>query len=191
MPERQKAERLRKQLKKRLVAAEPEDKVKLEEDFHIADVDWHYAKYFPFMERYIGLYLTAKTPEESDEKPIAKRALHAERPPMWKEIEKAMEQGQRALEAIQERAASQTVSQTQNGSGKKPKETVRKEKSEPKEGKEPREKKEQKEKKHGKPKLAEIKRQDIAVRGGKTPKQEKEEQVAEEGNDGMGFFAIA
>lgn len=180
---------MRKQLKKRLDQAEPEDKAKLEEEFHIADVDWHYAKYFPFMERYIGLYPTAKTTEESEDKPIAKRALHAERPPMWKEIERAMEQGQRALEAIQERAASRTVARTQDGSGKKSKEKGPKEKNEPKEGKEPVEKRERKDKKNGKSKPVETKHQDVAVRGGKNAKQEKEEPVTEEGNDGMGFFA--
>lgn len=101
--ERQKAERLRKQLKKRLeeAADDPEEKANIEKELHIADVDWYYTRYFPFMEPYISLY--PKTKEESGDEPIAKRALHAERPPVWKEIEKAAEQDQKALEAIQER----------------------------------------------------------------------------------------
>lgn len=102
--ERQKAERLRKQLKKRLdKATDPEEKAKLEEDHHIAEVDWYYTQFFPFMERYIGLYPAAKAEEVSSDGPIAKRALHAERPPMWKEIEEAMEKGQGALGRIQNR----------------------------------------------------------------------------------------
>ncbi|KAJ4391591.1 hypothetical protein N0V93_005210 [Gnomoniopsis smithogilvyi] len=187
--ERQKAERLRKQLKKRLDQAEPEDKAKLEEEYHIANVDWHYAKYFPFMERYIGMYPTAKTTDESDDKPIAKRALHTERPPMWKEIETAMEQGQRALEAIQERAASRPMTRSQDGSEKRLKDKAPKERLEPNEVKGPREKKDQKDKKNGKSKPGETKHKAVAVQGGEKHKQEKEAQVAEEGNDGMGFFA--
>lgn len=108
--ERQKAERLRKQLKKRLEKAdEPEDKSSLEKELHIADVDWYYTKYFPFMEPYISLYPAGKTKEEEPgDEPIAKRALHAERPPVWKEIEEAVEEGPGALEAIQERRPEKT-----------------------------------------------------------------------------------
>lgn len=108
--ERQKAERLRKQLKKRLekAADDPEEKTNIEKELHIADVDWYYTRYFPFMEPYISLY--PKTKEESDDEPIAKRALHAERPPVWKEIEEAAEEGQKALEAIQERRPEKTDS---------------------------------------------------------------------------------
>ncbi|KAF3769857.1 hypothetical protein M406DRAFT_343886 [Cryphonectria parasitica EP155] len=103
--ERQKAERLKKQLRKRLdKATDPQEKALLEEDFHKAEVDWYYTRYFPFMERYIGLYPAGKAKEDSGEdEPIAKRALHSERPPVWKEIEEAMGQGPRALERIQER----------------------------------------------------------------------------------------
>lgn len=107
--ERQKAERLRKQLQKRLAKADdPEEKASIEKQFHIADVDWYYAKYFPFMEPYISLYPKAKEESGHDDEPIAKRALHVERPPVWKEIEDAMESGERALEAIQERRPEKT-----------------------------------------------------------------------------------
>lgn len=109
--ERQKAERLRKQLKKRLEKADdPEEKASLEKELHIADVDWYYTRYFPFMEPYISLYPAGKTKEESGDEPIAKRALHSERPPVWKEIEEAVKEGQKALEAIQERRPEKTES---------------------------------------------------------------------------------
>ncbi|PSR94255.1 hypothetical protein BD289DRAFT_480704 [Coniella lustricola] len=103
--ERQKAERFKKQLKKRLDNAvdTQEDKTQLEEDFHRADVDWHYTKYFPFMERYISLYPAGQVRDDAGEEPTAKRALRLERPPVWKEIEEAMKQGQDALDRIQER----------------------------------------------------------------------------------------
>lgn len=186
--ERQKAERLRKQLKKRLDKADaPEEKAKLEEEFHIADVDWHYAKYFPFMERYVGLYLTAKTaekPEESAEEsaevPTAKRALHSERPSMWKEIEAAMEKGQRALGAIQERVPESAVAA--------PKSQPR---SQEVSGKNVSGGKEKKEKHAKASKQASTKRKDIPAHDGSQPKQEREEQhKARDGEDGLGFFAF-
>lgn len=62
------------------------------------------------MEPYVSLYPVDKTKEESGDGPIAKRALHSERPPVWKEIEEAVEQGQKALEAIQERRPEKTES---------------------------------------------------------------------------------
>lgn len=104
LAERQKADRLRKQLKKRVdKATDSEEKAGLEQEQHIAEVDWYYTQYFPFMERYVGLYPAVKAEEDSGEGPIAKRALHAERPPMWKEIEEAIEKGQGALGRIQNR----------------------------------------------------------------------------------------
>lgn len=77
----------------------------MEEELHIVDVDYHYTRYFPFMEHYISIYAAGKADGDGDsgEGPIAKRSLHSERPPMWKEIEAAMEKGQAALERIQER----------------------------------------------------------------------------------------
>ncbi|CAN8097062.1 unnamed protein product [Discula destructiva] len=182
--ERQKAERLRKQLKKRLDKADdPEEKAPLEEEFHIADVDWHYAKYFPFMERYVGLYQTAKTAEKTEEAegaPTAKRALHAERPPMWKKIEAAMQEGQRALDTIQERtsetaAARQSQARSRDASSKKGKGE-----------------KERKDEKHVEPsKWNDKKRKDVPAQEGKQPKPErKEDPKANEGEDGLGFFAF-
>lgn len=104
--ERQKAERLRKKLKKQLgEATDPEEKAKLQADFHIADVDVHYTRYFPFLERYEGLYAAEQSKEDPDGQTIAERALHSARPPMWKVVEEAMAKGQAALSALQERRA--------------------------------------------------------------------------------------
>lgn len=98
-----------KQLKRRLEqesdAAEAE---KIRHHLHIAEVDEAYTLYFPHIETYVGLYsAAAKKPaeEETEESKIAaaKAALEAERPPMWKVIEKAMAEGPAALEKIRDR----------------------------------------------------------------------------------------
>lgn len=139
--ERQKAERLRKQLKKRLdKATEADEKSKIEEEFHIADVDYHYARYFPFLERYVSLYAAARPEGDSGEGPIAKRSLHSERPPMWKEIEAAMEAGQSALVKIQERRSGTSATadgalaavSEENEGGKPPGKEAKKSRAEPK-----------------------------------------------------------
>lgn len=216
LPERQKAERLRKQLKKRLDKADdPDEKAKLEEEFHIADVDWHYAKYFPFLERYVGLYLTAKPTEKADETetddvPTAKRALHSERPPAWKEIEAAMAKGERALKAIQERCSErsapvpQTRKRPHDASGKKlngeteKKETVSSNKNNVEKemsSKNVKVETEKKENGHGKAlNRTERRRQERAQRGAQ-PQPEKEEKQRADGEDAPqdalgGFFAV-
>ncbi|KUI65436.1 rRNA-processing protein EFG1 [Cytospora mali] len=110
--ERQKAERLRKKLKKQLdEATDPEEKAKIQADYHIADVDWHYTRFFPFLERYESLYSAEKAKEDSDGQTIAMRALHSARPPMWKVVEEALEKGQAALDALQERRSDKTISE--------------------------------------------------------------------------------
>lgn len=104
--ERKKAERLRKKLKKQAEeATDPEEKASIEADLHIADVDYHYTRYFPFMERYESLYTAPENSkdDEADGQPAAIRALHSERPPMWKVVEEAMRNGEAALEELQER----------------------------------------------------------------------------------------
>lgn len=80
----------------------------MEKELHIADVDCYYARYFPFLEPYISLFPKTKDEAGDDDEPVAKRALHAERPPVWKEIEEAVAAGQKALEAIQERRPEKT-----------------------------------------------------------------------------------
>jgi hypothetical protein len=104
--ERKKAERLRKKLKKQAdEAADPEEKARIEADLHIADVDYHYTRYFPFLERYESLYTAPEhvNDDEAGDQPAAIRALHSERPPMWRVVEEAMRNGQAALEELQER----------------------------------------------------------------------------------------
>lgn len=104
--ERKKAERLRKKLKKQAdEVTDPEEKASIEADLHIADVDYHYTRYFPFLERYESLYTASEDSkgDEAEGQPAAIRALHSERPPMWKVIEEAMRNGQAALEELQER----------------------------------------------------------------------------------------
>lgn len=104
--ERKKAERLRKKLKKQAEeATDPEEKASIEADLHIADVDYHYTRYFPFLERYESLYTATDESKDDDAEgqPAAIRALHSERPPMWKVVEEAMRNGQAALEELQER----------------------------------------------------------------------------------------
>jgi hypothetical protein len=102
------ARQLRKQIEQ---AADPTEIAALKADLHIAEVDSHYARYFPFLEAYVSLYPLAKKAkesktdedEETDEKSLAKLALHAPRPPLWSTIEQAMEQGQGALEKLRDR----------------------------------------------------------------------------------------
>lgn len=111
--ERKKAERIAKQLKKQIEqSTDPEERLALEADLHIAEVDAHYAKYFPFLERYVSLYPIAKKSKDSEmddeekeahEKSLAKLALHAPRPPLWATVEKAMEEGQEALQRLRDR----------------------------------------------------------------------------------------
>ncbi|KAK7717534.1 hypothetical protein SLS64_003027 [Diaporthe eres] len=104
--ERKKAERLRKKLKKQAdEATDPEEKASIEADLHIADVDYHYTRYFPFLERYESLYTASEESkgDEAEGQPAAIRALHSERPAMWKVVEEAMRNGQAALEELQER----------------------------------------------------------------------------------------
>lgn len=105
--ERKKAERLRKKLKKQAdEATDPEETARIEADLHIADVDYHYTRYFPFLEKYESLYTSPENPKDDDDadgQPAAMRALHSERPPMWKAVEEAMGNGEAALVELQER----------------------------------------------------------------------------------------
>lgn len=123
LTERQKASRLVKQLEEKLkTATDPEEKARLQADLHIARVDVNYAKYHPFMEKYVSLYPKTKDKQNeegsgaaetagngagSKQKPSsgssAARHLHDERPPLWKEVEQAMMEGEEALLRLQER----------------------------------------------------------------------------------------
>ncbi|PKS06811.1 hypothetical protein jhhlp_006886 [Lomentospora prolificans] len=100
--ERQKAERLVKQLKKRLsseATTEKADEIKAK--LEIAEVDLAYTRYYPFLEPYISLY--PKKVAKDGSTATAKAALDAERPPIWKEVQEALGQGTRALEKLRDR----------------------------------------------------------------------------------------
>lgn len=115
MPERKKASRLVKQLKRKLEAAtDDEERSKLQADLHIAEVDEAYTMHHPHAETYISLYGNAKKDgdEEDDDieddkkTPAAKAALAAERPPMWKVVEATIEEGPDALKQLRERRSA-------------------------------------------------------------------------------------
>ncbi|UNI14343.1 rRNA-processing protein efg1 [Purpureocillium takamizusanense] len=109
--ERKKASRLVKQLR-RQIEADPngDDAASLKEQLHVAEVDEAYTLYHPHIEPYISLYGNAKPAdgddETADKAPAAKLALKAERPPMWAEVEKTMEQGLEALQRLRERRSA-------------------------------------------------------------------------------------
>ncbi|KAJ6446404.1 rRNA-processing protein EFG1 [Purpureocillium lavendulum] len=108
--ERKKASRLVKQLKRQLEAdPRSDDIVSLKQQLHVAEVDEAYTLYHPHAETYISLYGSAK-PSDGDEgaekTPTAKLALEAERPPMWKEVERTMEEGAEALKRLRERRSA-------------------------------------------------------------------------------------
>jgi hypothetical protein len=104
--------RLSKQLRRKIEKCEDDkEKERLEQDLHIAEVDEAYAQYFPLAEPYISIYPNARAQESDDTEEgkaaIAQAALRAERPPMWKEVEKAMLEGPRALNELRERRPQQ------------------------------------------------------------------------------------
>ncbi|KAK4237409.1 hypothetical protein C8A03DRAFT_34656 [Achaetomium macrosporum] len=103
--ERKKAMRFVKQLEKKLAqATDPEEVAQLKADLHVAQVDIDYARYFPFMEPYISLYAGASSGEKDEASTAAwARYLRTPRPPMWAVIEKTREEGQAALEKLQNR----------------------------------------------------------------------------------------
>jgi len=99
------AKRVQTQLK---TATDPAEIEALNADLHITEVDINYAKYFPFLEPYISMYKvsTNKEKDKEDEKRAAQLALHSERPPLWSTVEKAMEEGQGALERLRDRRSN-------------------------------------------------------------------------------------
>ncbi|KAH7418443.1 hypothetical protein BKA64DRAFT_590420 [Cadophora sp. MPI-SDFR-AT-0126] len=88
--ERQKATRQLKKLRKRLLEAQSTEEVEtLKAQMHIAEVDLNYTQYYPLSEAYISLYPLTKSgdTEENDTK------KENPKPPMWAEVEQAMEDG--------------------------------------------------------------------------------------------------
>ncbi|RFU25861.1 hypothetical protein B7463_g10475, partial [Scytalidium lignicola] len=90
--ERQKATRLVKKLRKSILQSESTEEVEnLKKQMHIAEVDLNYTQYFPLAETYIGIYPQRGTGGgKKDEPPTTDTNL---KPPMWKEVEKCMENG--------------------------------------------------------------------------------------------------
>ncbi|KAH8815809.1 hypothetical protein F5884DRAFT_773745 [Xylogone sp. PMI_703] len=90
--ERQKATRLVKKLRKRILECESTEEVEgLKKQMHIAEVDLNYTQYCPLAETYISLY----PPKEAGEERLDDQARldTKSKPPMWKEVEKCMEDG--------------------------------------------------------------------------------------------------
>jgi hypothetical protein len=79
-------------------ANDPDEMAALEADLHMARVDIKYAQYFPHMERYVSLY-----PAQDNAKADEEGSGALKRPPLWGAVEKAMKQGQDALERLRER----------------------------------------------------------------------------------------
>lgn len=95
--------RLVKQLKSKIAKTSDAGEIQqLQHEIHIAEVDEAYTLYHPHAEPYISLYGKNKS-EKDEDAPRAKAALEAERPPMWKTVEKTMEEGPGALKRLRER----------------------------------------------------------------------------------------
>lgn len=75
---------------------------------HITEVDLNYSQYYPLSERYISLYPPkgADGPEQDESEDIEAQ----EKPPMWAEIERRMEEG--TLMQLRNRASTAPVSKT-------------------------------------------------------------------------------
>ena len=90
--ERQKATRLLKKLRKRLLATESTEEVEiLKAQMHVAEVDLNYTQYCPLSEPYVSLYPPKSS--SADELDQSKEAISKPKPPMWSEVEKCMEDG--------------------------------------------------------------------------------------------------
>ncbi|QSZ30569.1 hypothetical protein DSL72_000125 [Monilinia vaccinii-corymbosi] len=86
--ERQKATRQLKKLRKRLLETQSTEEVEqLKEEMHILEVDLNYTQYHPLSETYISLYPPKGSKEDAEAK------TDKTKPPMWKEVEKCMEEG--------------------------------------------------------------------------------------------------
>lgn len=92
IPERQKATRSLKKLRKRLLAAESTEEVEtLKTQMHIAEVDLNYTQYYPLSEPYISLYPQKNS--SADEQDPPNEPTPKPKPTMWTEVEKCMEEG--------------------------------------------------------------------------------------------------
>lgn len=103
MTERQKATRHLKKLHRRLAeVSDTEDVKSVEAQIHNAEVDLNYTIYCPLHEKYTGLY-PRKEDGEDEEVVIARHMGEKPWLPLWKVVEKCMEEG--------------TLAELRNGSG--------------------------------------------------------------------------
>jgi hypothetical protein len=82
-----------KKLRKRLLETKSTEEVEtLKAQMHILEVDLNYTQYYPLSEVYISLYPpTNSGDEEGDDSKTEKE--EKPKPPMWAEVEQAMEDG--------------------------------------------------------------------------------------------------
>lgn len=98
LPERKRATRILKRLKKNLSSTTvgTSEYENLQSDIHNAEVDLNYAMYYPLDEKYQSLYPpeqrhTNNEEEELDQK--KRREKKASRPTLWNVVEQRMEEG--------------------------------------------------------------------------------------------------
>ena len=104
-PERQKATRQLKKLRKRLLETKSTDEVEsLKEEMHVAEVDLNYTQYCPLSEVYISLYPQKSSPSKGEEAEVVEAAP---KPAMWAEVEKCMEEG--TLDRLRNRVSTTKV----------------------------------------------------------------------------------
>lgn len=126
--ERTKAERMLKGLRKQRDSCEDDGKrEEIDTLIHRTEVDLNYAKYAPLGQKYIGLYPSDEAPrkkekfqmdrlefavldkqqqkdirDEYDKAANVARNATGDKPPMWYEVERLMEQGETHLEALRD-----------------------------------------------------------------------------------------
>ncbi|KIW88673.1 uncharacterized protein Z519_10719 [Cladophialophora bantiana CBS 173.52] len=128
--ERKKAERVLKKLLKGRDSEEyqePGYKSKLEKLIHVAEVDINYTKYAPLGDKYISLFVQEEKVKKKQKLKLDKgevgnfdedqqeefrhfadqlsnvvRSATGDKPPMWYEVEKLMEEGEAKLQALRE-----------------------------------------------------------------------------------------
>ncbi|KAH8658660.1 hypothetical protein BGZ60DRAFT_493079 [Tricladium varicosporioides] len=106
--ERQKATRAIKKIRKQLLASESADEVEiLKSKMHKAEVDLNYTQYCPLSEIYVSLWPQKKDREDGRE---PSKETERVRPPMWAEVERAMEQG--TLDRLRNRTAPRHIPPT-------------------------------------------------------------------------------
>lgn len=98
-----------KRFRKRLLEAKTEEEVETAKALlHVAEVDLNYTQYFPLMEVYVGLYGKSSDGEEQEVDNDEDNGIERVKPPMWAEVEKAMEEGN--LDRLRNRRLQSSVS---------------------------------------------------------------------------------